>query len=731
MENPIAKLVPQIFGEYPKQFVELFRKLSINQDQDPEEIKSLLWRAYEYGKAHHDGQKRLSGEPYFTHCIEVAKTLASWRMDSTTIIAGLLHDTLEDTNATLDELTKMFGDDLGSLVNGLTKVKGIHYSSRKEKQVGNFMKMLLSVAQDLRVIIIKFADRLHNMETIKHMPKMKRHRIAIETRDIYVPLAHRLGMSSVKSQLEDLVFSVLNPSAFKELKSKIKATKRQRNKFINKIIKPVKDELNKYEIFPNIYGRAKSYSSIYGKMVNRGKEFNEIYDLYAIRIIVDKVEQCYLALGLVHSIYLPVQDRFKDFIATPKSNGYQSIHTTVFGQLGQMIEIQIRTNKMEETAEIGVAAHWVYKGGRSTDIDKNVRWLRDLLEILQNESTDPKEFMNLLKIDLYNEEIFVFTPLGDLIQLPISSTPVDFAFQVHTQIGMQCIGAKINHTVVPLNTKLKNGDVVEIITSEKQKPNYGWQKFIVTTKARNEVNRFLRKEHDKESIRLGDELLTKTLRRLKLKTEIKEFQNSYSRFGYRDKESLLKAIGTGMITVRDMFLKIKSKEDFSFNIDDQKRKRFFNITNPKNKGIILDGIDNILVHLGKCCNPIPGDDLIGFITRGRGVTVHQSSCKSLPLLNNESDRLVPVEWKIKSSDYFNVRLKIIGQDYKGWLKNMSECISKENVNIASVDINVKDTIAEAHFIVQVKNNRQLKRLIQKIANLKNIDYVERVGRQWK
>jgi len=728
MDNPIARLVPQLFGEYPKQFKDLFGKLVISNDHDFENIKALLWQAYEYGREHHAGQKRLSGEPYFNHCIAVATTLASWKMDPITIIAGLLHDTLEDTDATLDELNSIFGKDLSSLVNGLTKVKDIHYSSRKAKQVGNFMKMLLSVAQDLRVIIIKFADRLHNMETINYMPQMKRHRIAIETRDIYVPLAHRLGMSTVKSQLEDLVFSVLNPSGYKKISSQIKATKKQRKKYINQVIKPVKAEINNYRIIPSVYGRAKSYSSIYGKMISRDKSFNEIYDLYAIRIIVDKIEECYLVLGIVHSIYLPVQERFKDFIATPKSNGYQSIHTTVFGPSGQMIEIQIRTKKMNETAEIGVAAHWVYKDGKSSDIDKNVKWLRDLLEILKNESSDPKEFMDLLKIDLYNEEIFVFTPLGDLIQLPIGSTPVDFAFQVHTQIGMRCMGAKINHMIVPLNTKLKNGDVIEIITSKKQVPSYGWQKFIVTPKARNQVNRFLKKEHDKESIKLGSELLEKTLRRMKLKNAVEEFQNSFTKFGYNDKESLLKAIGTGLITVRDMFLKLRAKDDFPLNMESEKKNRFFNIRRPLQDGIVLDGIDNILVNLGKCCNPIPGDDLIGFVTRGRGVTVHQSSCKSLPLLSHESDRLVPIDWNIKSSDYFDVGLKVLGQDCKGWLKDISECISKENINISSVDIDVKDAVAEAHFIVQVHNYRKLKRLMRKMTNLKNIEFVERTRR---
>jgi GTP pyrophosphokinase len=729
MDNPLSRLAPQLFGEYPKPFMNLVDAVTVGPGEEKDEIKSLLWKAYEYGDYHHEGQKRHSGKNYFTHCVAVAQKLASWKMDTTTIIAGLLHDTIEDTDVSVDGLRQEFGDDLANLVEGVTKIGGIHFSTRKEKQAGNFMKMLLSVAKDLRVIIIKFADRLHNMETIKHMSKIKQHRIAVETRDVYVPLAHRLGMSSVKSQLEDLVFHVLDPSGYKKLDSQIKSSKRQRDKFIKEIISPVADELKIYEIIPKVYGRSKSYSSIHGKMMSRDKSFEEIYDLYAIRIIVEKIEQCYLALGIVHSLYKPIQERFKDFIANPKTNGYQSVHTTVVGRKGRLVEIQIRTGDMEDTAEIGVAAHWVYKDGKSSGIDKNVKWLRELLEILQNESADPKEFMELLKIDLYNEEIFVFTPVGDLIQLPVGATPVDFAFQVHTQVGMHCMGAKINHSVVPLNTKLNNGDMIEIITSKSQMPSYGWQKFIVTTKARNQVNKYLKMVQDDESIKLGEELLEKTLRRMKMLKDIKEFRESFSKFGYSDSGALLKAIGSGMITVRDMFRKLRPQEDeIEERSEEEESSRFFNFARSQTKGIILDGIDNLMVNFGKCCNPIPGDELIGFVTRGRGITVHQNACKSLPLLSHESDRLVPVEWNVKSSDHFNVRLRVVVQDYKGALKDMSECISKQNVNITSVDFKVKESIGVAHFIIQVNNNRQLNRLIRKMTKLKNIDYVERAGR---
>ena len=691
-------------------------------------MKKTLWRAFEFGSSHHEGQKRRSGEPYFNHCIQVATTLATWKMDSVTVMAGLLHDSVEDTTATIEELGEEFGQDLANLVDGVTKISGIQFSTRKEKQAGNFTKMLLSMAKDLRVIIIKFADRLHNMHTIKYLPKIKQHRIAIETRDVYAPLAHRLGMASVKAQLDDLVFQTLSPSTYKSIVAKVKSTKRQREKIIRDYIAPVEKELKSYNIIPEIFGRPKSYASINGKMKRRNKDFEDIYDVYAIRIIVEKVEQCYLALGIVHSLYTPVQERFKDFIATPKSNGYQSVHTTVIGPGGKMVEIQIRTDDMDDTAERGVAAHWVYKEGtnKTTEIDSNVKWLRELLEILQDETADPKEFMDLLKIDLFSGEIFVFTPAGDLVQLPVDATPVDFAFQVHTQVGLHCMGAKVNHTIVSLNTKLKSGDIVEIITGKSQVPSYGWQKFVVTSKARNSVNKYLKSVRQEESIKLGTEILEKTLRRLKMHDANQEFIDSYKKFGFADAESLLVALGNGTLIVRDMLSKLRPQEDgHMLASENENSNRFFDFARSKANGIVLDGITNLMVNFGKCCNPIPGDDLLGFVTRGRGVTVHQSSCKSLPVMTHETDRLIPVDWNVSRKDTFNVRLKIVGMDYKGLLKNLSECIAGQNVNISGVDSKVSGAIATAYFIVQVSSNRQLNRLVNKLKKIKNVDSVER------
>jgi GTP pyrophosphokinase len=730
MQNPLSRFVPQLVGEYPKQFMELYEQVNNVSDDDSDNIKRLLWEAFDFGITHHEGQKRKSGEPYFNHCVEVAKILAGWKMDHNTIIGGLLHDSVEDTGASLADIREKFGEDITNLVDGVTKLGGIKFSSRAEKQAGNFMKMLLSVAKDLRVIIIKFADRLHNMQTIEHLSRMKQHRIAVETRDVFVPLAHRLGMANVKSNLEDLVFKTLKPKEYKDLDSKIKSSRKDREKYIKLLSDPLQTELNKLNLTANIYGRVKSHASIFGKMIKRDKTFKEIYDHLAIRIIVEKIEDCYLTLGIIHNQFTPVQERFKDFIASPKSNAYQSIHTTIVGPGGKLMEIQIRTHDMEATAEIGVAAHWQYKEGgtKLKDVDSNVKWLRELVEILQSESSDPREFMNLLKIDLFSDEIFVFTPNGDLKKLPINSTPIDFAFHVHTEVGLHCLGAKINHSIVPLNTKLKNGDSIEIITSKTQKPSYGWLNFVVTTKARTHIKKVLINQQFEESIELGKEILLKTLRRMKMKNKYDEIEQSYQKFGFNKIEQLLEAIGKGDLTIRDILQKINPEQEDALDQDTPEAETsFFNFARSKTKGIKLQGISNLMVSFGKCCNPIPGDEMIGFVTRGRGITVHKTDCSSLPLLNKESDRLIPVEWDVDKKDLFNVRLKVVGEDRKGLLNNLTDCINKFDINIVSVDSKVKDTLAIIYFIIQINNVRQLERIFRKMTKISGVDFIERTG----
>ena len=446
--------------------------------------------------------------------------------------------------------------------------------------------------------------------------------------------------------------------------------------------------------------------------------------LVSVRVVVSKIEECYWSLGVLHQKYKPIQERFKDFIATPKSNGYRSIHTTVVGPNGMLVEVQIRTDEMEQTAEIGVAAHWRYKdaGGDSKSIDSHVKWLRELLDILQSEENDPKEFMHLLKIDLFGDEIFVFTPKGDLIQLPVNATPLDFAYSVHSEVGKSCLGAKINHKTVPLNTKLQNGDTVEIITSTSQNPNYGWLKFTVTSKARNKIKQYLNKKERYESIQIGDQILIKSLRRLKIMNQLNIAKNSFSKFGLGSKDNLLEAIGKGNISVRAILDKINPDDEV---IPEDKIGNIFNFQKKESRSVKLEGITNIMANFGKCCNPIPGDDMVGFITRGRGMTVHRSSCKSLPLLKEQSDRLVPVEWEVARTDLFNVHLKVTGQDRKGLVKDMTESISKLNINMTSVDIKVKDTVAVAELIIQVSNLKQLDRVVRYVSKIKNIDEVRR------
>lgn len=726
MENPISKLAPFLVGEYPRNFLKVFNALTIPEFSNPEEIKKMMWSAYEFGKYYHEGQKRLSGKPYFeSHCLEVGKILADWKMDHITVIAGMLHDTLEDTDANKEELEVKFGHDVASLVEGVTKLGGIKFSSRREKQAGNFMKMLLSVAKDLRVILIKFADRLHNMQTIQYKTLLKQHRIAVETRDVYAPLAHRLGMSKVKWELDDLVLKTLHPKIYAEIENKLKSTLKERERYIKAIKAALESELQKNNFKAHIYGRPKSHASIHGKMEKRGKAFEEIYDILAMRIVVEKVEECYLTLGILHQKFKPIQDRFKDFIAMPKSNAYQSIHTTVFGPQGKLVEIQIRTEEMEATADIGVAAHWHYKEEKGPrEMDSHITWLRELLDILQSEENDPKEFMHLLRIDLFNDEIFVFTPEGDLIQLPAKSTPVDFAFQVHSEVGNQCLGAKVNHKIVPLNSILENGDTVEIITSKKQQPHYGWLKFVVTSKARIHINRFLHKAEKEEAVKIGNEILEKTLRRLKLTNLLDEVKTSFGKFGFGSEDQLIVSIGSGKLSIRDILTKIAPQEDTELLGKAAEEKRF-SFIRQESKNIRLQGISSVMTNFGKCCNPIPGDDMIGFITRGRGITVHRSNCPSLPLLNEDSDRLVPIEWETNRNEYFNVRLKVVGQDRRGWLKDITETLSSMKVNINSVDVRTIETIATAHFVLQFNNVKQLNRLMKKLTKIPNIDSVER------
>ena len=729
--NTIKYLLTGDNSSAEKEYNKILKNLSLN-DENPEhkdEIK-MLRDAFDIGYTAHKGQLRKSGEEYFSHCISVGLELSQWNMDCDVVVAGILHDTLEDTDITKKEIQNYFNKDIANLIEGVSKLSDINFNSREQKQAENFMKMFLSVAKDIRVIIIKFADRLHNLRTIKHLSLIKQRRVAKESEDIFVPLAHRLGMNNVKSEMEDIIFQTLEPKIYRLIRKKIKDSKTKREQFINKFIHPIKEELKNLNLEASVFGRAKNLSSIYYKMQNRTKEFDEIFDLFAIRIIVSKKDLCYASLGLVHQLYTPVQDRFKDYIATPKRNGYQSIHTTVIGESGRMVEVQIRTEQMDRTAEIGIAAHWTYKENGSVvsqkenDISRHVKWLRELIDNLQSEDKNPKEFFKLLKIDLFQDEIFVFTPGGDLIQLKTDSTPIDFAFEVHTQVGMHCIGAKVNSTIVPLNTTLKSSDNVEILTSKKQTPSQAWLKFVKTAKAKTHIKRWVNKDNNEKSIKLGKELLEKTLRRVKQINLLKDIEKNPNIMGLNSFDLICSEIARGHITTREII----SKYTPNLEVVEEKKEsslteRFIELARGQTKGVKVGGISNTLINFGKCCNPIPGDEVVGYITRGKGVTVHRSACPNLPVLGTE-DRFIDVDWD-KSGLSYLVRLNITASDRKHLLKDISEKVSLLNIYIQSIDMKAHDGFAKCTLIVQVRDTRQLERLFRKLKQLTNIISISR------
>jgi GTP pyrophosphokinase len=730
--NTIKYLIAGADSSAKKGYNDILQNLSLHDD-NPEHKNNIkmINNAFDFGYTAHKGQLRKSGEEYFSHCISVGLQLSQWNMDCDVVIAGILHDTLEDTSITKKEIKDYFNEDIANLVEGVSKLSDIKFNSREQKQAENFMKMFLSVAKDIRVIIIKFADRLHNLRTINYLSLIKQRRVAKESKDIFVPLAHRLGMNNVKLEMEDIIFQILEPKMHKEIKKKIKDSKKKREHYINKFIHPVKEELKKYKLEAKVFGRAKNFSSIYYKMQSRTKEFDEIFDLFAIRIIVEEKDLCYAALGTVHQLYTPVQDRFKDYIATPKRNGYQSIHTTVIGKSGKMVEVQIRTERMDRTAEIGIAAHWTYKedgsivSDKENDINRHVKWLRELIENLQSENKNPKEFFKLLKIDLFQDEIFVFTPSGDLIQLKTESTPIDFAFEVHTQVGMHCIGAKVNSNIVPLNATLKSGDNVEILTSKKQTPSHAWLKFVKTAKAKAHIKRWVNKDNNEKSIKLGKELLEKTLRRVKQIHLLNDIEKNPKLMGLNSLDLIYAEIAAGHITTRELISK------YAPNLEETKEKRESTLTEKfierargQTKGIKVGGIANTLINFGKCCNPIPGDEVVGYITRGKGVTVHRSTCSNIPVLENE-DRFVDVDWDIKSDSAYLVRLNITASDRKHLLKDISEKVSLLNIYIQSIDMKAHDGFATCILIIQVRDTRQLERLFRKLKQLTNIISINR------
>ncbi len=687
-----------------------------------EEEISIVNKAYVYSAKVHRGQLRLSGEPYLVHPLSVAYILTEMNMDIPTIVTGLLHDVVEDTHTTIEEIEKLFGHEIAVLVDGVTKISKLEFSSQQEKMAENFRKLIVASTNDIRVIIVKLADRLHNMRTLQYMPREKQIRIAKETLEIYSPLANRLGISWMKAELEDLSLKFLKPKVYENIEKRIMELKAEKDKYINEVIKILKRNLNYYHIDGKISGRLKHIYSIYKKIQEKNVDLSQIYDILAFRIIVKTVPECYQVLGIIHSIWKPVPGRFKDFIAMPKSNMYQSLHTTVIGPFGEFIEIQIRTEEMHKIAEQGIAAHWLYKEGKTKDDEsfRTFNWLRQVME-LKDDIKDANEFFKSIKEEILSESVYVFTPKGDVIELPKGSTPVDFAYAIHSEVGNRCIGAKVNGVMVPLKYKLKNGDRVEIIASKNAKPNKDWLKFVKTSKARNKIRAWIKKENFETNVEVGKTLIEKELTKNKItiNDEIREkLEETAKSFNFVSLDYLYEAVGSGKISVNQVLNRIIPKEGKK-QTPEKKQKQSLPVS------IIIDGESNFAYRYAKCCNPLPGEDVVGYITIGKGITIHSKNCPNLSKL--DPDRIVEAKWSIDKEEKRIIKLKITGFDRKGLLMEMSNAITDVGLNIVRVNVNTTDDGRfKCYFDIEVMNNEQLQKVLMKLNEISEITSIEKV-----
>ena len=689
----------------------------------------LLVRAYKFSDVAHAGQVRHSGEPYVSHCVEVARILAELQLDTTTVASGLLHDIVEDTDVTVEDVAREFGAEIAQIVDGLTKIASLPLSSREERQVENYRKLLLSIAKDARVILIKLADRLHNMRTLDYLAPEKRRRIAQETRDLYAPLAHRFGMAKVRWELEDLAFKHLEPDAYKTLAKLVAAKRGEREQLIAQMREPLDKRLTDAGIADvEVTGRPKHLWSIYKKMQQRDRPYEDIYDLLAIRVIVPNVLECYHALGVIHDGWTPVQERIKDYIAQPKSNGYQSLHTTVFGPGRQLFEIQIRTRDMHRTADFGIAAHWLYKeSSRSADeLDRQLAWFRQVLE-LQLDAETPGEFLEFLKLDLYQDEIFVFTPTGDVIQLPKGATPLDFAFAVHTQVGAHCSGAKVNGRIAPLSRELKNSETVEILTNPNAKPSRDWLSHVRTTRARHKIRQMLRLEERSSAMRLGREIIERELRRRRLpKFDDAGLQPVAKLLKLKDATHLIASVGAGDVHVMQVLKALHPDLETAEPAEKQSTlERIVDRVRGTGKGIRIQGADGLLVRYSQCCQPVPGDQVVGYVTRGRGVSIHRGDCPNLLMLAHEPERRLDIDWHEMAGERFIVRLAMEGTDRRGLYADVAAAVSATGTDIRSLELKTTDGRVTGSAMVEVENLAHLERIMKAARRVKGIAAVSR------
>jgi guanosine-3',5'-bis(diphosphate) 3'-pyrophosphohydrolase len=697
------------------------------QEVNPKVQIDLIDKAFRFSFNAHKNQVRKSGEPFLAHPVAVALILAEQRLDSVTIASGLLHDVIEDTAITREIVEENFGEEIGLLVDGVTKIRTFQMKSRQERQAETYRKMLLSMAKDLRVIIIKFADRLHNLRTLKYLSPDRIRAIAAETLDIYAPLAHRLGMARIKWELEDLAFKHLYWDEYKEIVAKVVASRSEREAIIDGFVTPLRGRLEEEKLEATIVGRPKHFYSIYRKMVQRNKPFEDIYDLLAIRVIVSSVRDCYHVLGIVHSIWTPIQDRFKDYISTPKQNGYQSLHTTVFGEKGTVVELQIRSWEMNQVAEDGIAAHWLYKSGdkEMSKDDKALAWLKNLID-WQKDLTDSTEFFEFFKIDLFHAEIFVFTPKGDLFSLPKGATVLDFAFSVHTALGLHCIGAKVDGKIEPINKALKSGQTIEILHLNSKKPSIDWLREVKTLKARSAIRRWLKSTGRQESIDLGKKIVQNSFRKLHSNSPFNDHVAGLLQFlGVSSLDRLYELVGSGEMPIsRAMqYFQVRKIKKSPSNVVSRLVDTF---TGRNNQGVLVGGTEDLMVRFAKCCNPIPGDSIIGFVTRGRGISVHKADCTNVELFSTDEERKIEVSWDNGEQKKYFVSLEIVGVDRAGLLNEISQVFTDFGANVIEGSIKTLNQQAKSMFKIEIRNINQLKQIFRRVQRIKGIENISRV-----